>query len=450
MLLRILKLLPGLLILPLMVQAQTLNIQRDTLWQGTVQVAEAVRIDRSGVLRIAPGTHIQVENAAATISVQGLLQIEGTAAQPVIFETVQGWQGITFIEAQAGSRIEFAEFKNCAQALGIIATSPRISNNRFSNCEAAIKLLRESSAEIMDNSFIDNGTGLAIEMRSAPKVVGNSFRGHKQSGITASNSSRGLIENNSFVDNEQGIGILQRYPDKIRKNKFSDNRVGLYCYQTQNTPQIEDNLFRNNEFALVNFSFSFPEVRNNRFIENKTAIQNDQFGSALVQHNQFDQNGTAIFNNRKSNPKILLNRFSGNKLALFVDYSSYPQVRQNNFEKTAEGAQLGIYQSADWEKRSGSRKLVMKNAQARGSKNSLLGQAPTEYVDIVDLSENWWGEKNPELKRAIAGQNLDFFYDRSDKPLVTYKDFGPESYRLDEIKFQPVLSAPVADAGILP
>ncbi len=449
MLIRTLKLLPVFLLLPFLLQAQQLKIDKLVIWQGRVELTGPVQVDTTGILRIAPGTRVVATDVAQSITVQGKLLIEGDVDNPVFFDTVKGWQGINFIEGSAGSQIVQARFRDCAQALGIIATSPLISGNSFTRCDAAIKLLRESSSEIHNNEFIENGLGLGIEMRSAPKVVGNSFRGHTTSGITASNKSRGLIEGNHFEKNAQGVGLLQQYPDKVHKNTFIENRVALYCYQTQNTPQVEDNLFQDNEYGLVNFSFSFPAVRNNRFIGNKTAMQNDQFGSALVENNLFENNDTAVFNNRKSNPKIRLNSFSENRLALFVDYSSYPVVRQNNFKQTTEGARIGIYQSADWEKRSGSKQLVMKNAQTRGSKNAMLGQAPTKYTDIVDLSENWWGEKNPELESAASDQNVVFFYDRKDQPTVTYEGFGPDSYRLDEIRFQPVLKAPVNGTGPL-
>ena len=447
---RIFNLILGLVLLPLMVQAQTMVINSEMTWQGRMELSGPVQITASGVLTISAGTQVKILDPSHNISVQGQLFIDGTPENPVVFDSVKAWQGISFIESRPDSHILFAQFSDCAQALGIIATSPLISNNRFTNCEAAVKLLRESNAEIIDNHFVENGLGLGIEMRSSPRVAGNRFIGHKKSGISASNSSRGLLENNHFEKNEQGIGIYQPYPDKIIKNTFVENKVALYCYQTQNSIQIEENLFLNNEYGLVNFSFSFPSIKNNRFLKNKTAIQNDQFGSALVENNLFESNDTAIYNNRKSNPKINMNKFVGNKLGLFIDYSSYPLVRNNNFEKTVEGARLGVYQSADWEKRSGSKQLVMKNAQDRGSKNAMLGQAPTKYQDIVDLSENWWGEKTASLNSDQNNPNSSFFYDRMDKPTVTYEGFGPDSYRLDEIRFLPVLSEPVANAGPQP
>ncbi len=444
---RILKILLGLIFLPIISHGQPLVISTETEWQGVVEMTSSMQISATGRLHIAAGTRVIIINPAHSITVHGQILIEGTEAQPVIFDAVSGWKGIQFIEAKPGSRIVEARFSDCDQAIGIIATSPEIRDSHFINCTAAVKLLRESNAEIVNNLFTNNGLGLGIEMRSSPRVAGNQFVGHKNSGIVASNNSRGLIENNIFKQNEQGVGLLQKYPDKVRNNDFIENKVGLYCYQTQNTPLIEGNLFQKNEHGLVNFSFSFPAVKNNRFFGNKTALQNDQFGSALVEYNLFKENGTAIYNNRKSNPKIRMNSFSDNELALFVDYSSYPLVRKNNFNKTAEGARLGIYQSADWEKRSGSKQLVMKNAKQRKSQNAMLGQAPTEYTDIVDLSGNWWGEMTAQLDTATADQNLTFFYDRKDMPMVTYEGFGPDSYRLDEILFQPVLKSSVAGTG---
>ncbi|NIQ95422.1 MAG: hypothetical protein GWN87_15390 [Desulfuromonadales bacterium] len=109
--------------------------------------------------------------------------------------------------------------------------------------------------------------------------------------------------------------------------------------------------------------------------------------------------------------------------------------------------ELGIYQSADWEKRSGSKPLMQKEAVARKSKNRMLSQAPTEFRDFVDVSGNWWGEATAEMKEAGAGANLPFFHDRRDKEWVTYEGFGPDSYRIDRVVYHPWLDKPVAEVG---
>ena len=119
------------------------------------------------------------------------------------------------------------------------------------------------------------------------------------------------------------------------------------------------------------------------------AIRNDQYGSPLILHNLLVDNDTAIYNYRKSNPVIEKNLVKQNRLALFCDYSSYPQVRKNHFIANEMAVELGLFQSADWEKRSGSKGLMQQEALARKSKNPMLAQAPTSFVDMVDVSNNW-------------------------------------------------------------
>jgi len=141
------------------------------------------------------------------------------------------------------------------------------------------------------------------------------------------------------------------------------------------------------------------------------------------------------------------NLIIGNQLAMFVDYSSYPSVANNHFLDNRMAVKLGIYQSADWEKRSGSKRLVQKEASARRSKNPLLAQAPETFNDYVDVSGNWWGEQNAALQKAGEDANLAMFHDRHDQPTVTYPGFGEGSYALDVIRYAPWLKQPVPEVG---
>ena len=243
------------------------------------------------------------------------------------------------------------------------------------------------------------------------------------------------------------MGLLQPYPDLIEKNIFIDNKLALYCNQTKNTPHIKGNRFERNEMALVNYSFAYPVVEDNVFIDNKMALRNDQYGSPLVKHNLFKGNGTAIYNYRKSNPVVENNIIEQSDLAIYCDYSSYPKVKNNHFSDNKMAVELGIYQSADWEKRSGSKPLMKKEALARNSKNSMLSQAPTQFNDIVDVSGNWWGDILKILTKNSKDGNLEIFYDRLDKEWVTYEGFGPESYRVDLVKYTPWLDNPVSSVG---
>ncbi|PNU20544.1 hypothetical protein C2E25_06615 [Geothermobacter hydrogeniphilus] len=418
-----------------------------SLWQGEVRLTGPVEVPLETTLTIAAGCRVTAANPAAKLTVRGTLLVQGSESEPVVFQTPPGWQGIEFMESGGKSIIRQARFSDSEAALSSYGSHFEVTDSEFSNCRFGVRLLRESDPLIAGNRFIGGKIAIDNEMRSSPTIRDNLFRGFKQMAILASHNSRGMISNNRFIGNQQGVGLQQPYPDKVVDNLFRDNEIAMFCNQTKDTPQILNNRFENNRTALINYAFAYPRVRGNVFVGNGIAIRNDQYGSPFVENNRFEKNETAIYNYRKSNPRIRNNVIADNDLALFCDYSSYPLVRENNFLGNRQAVKLGIYQSADWEKRSGSKALVMQKSRERGSKNSMLAQAPTDFEDRIDVSKNWWGADNQRLAAADEQTNDDLFWDRHDQPTVVYEGFGPEAYQLDRVVFQPVLDAPVAAAG---
>lgn len=423
------------------------EVGTNTRWEGEITLQAAVTVPPGAVLTIAPGTRIRPAHAEAGISVRGRLIIQGTAERPVVFKRTAAWKGIEFFESRGENSIEHTRFEGAETAISALASSFSVTRGSFKECDTAIKLLREATLTVEDSQFADNRIGVDNQMKSTATLRRNRFSAHRETAILVTHNSTGLIEGNHFENNQQAIGAIQKFPGRILDNTFRANKTGIYCNQTQSTPLIRGNLFEQNENALVNLSFAYPAVESNRFLENTTAIRNDQFGSPRVIYNQFRGNGMALFNNRKSNPQLEKNQLENNQTAIFCDYSSYPKVRENNFRGNTMAVKLGIYQSADWEKRSGSKGIMAKSAAERNSQNPLLARAPTTFSDQVDVSGNWWGEKTADLVRAGKGGNLPFFHDRLDQPEVSYDGFGPEKYRLDQIVFAPWLEAEVPDAG---
>jgi nitrous oxidase accessory protein NosD len=416
-------------------------------WSGQVKLQEPVVVMPKAILVIAPGTQIVATTAEVKISVRGKIESQGTSAAPILFTGKSGWQGVEFMEGANGSELTWTEFESAAAAISSFATDFKVTNGTFRNNEYGIKLLRESNPVITASSFEDNQVGVANEMKSNAEIRDSRFKNHGRTAVLASHNSKGVIDGNTFVGNKQGITLLQRYPDRISNNSFIENEVGIYGNQTQSTPLIEQNYFEKNGSGILNFSFAYPVIRNNRFIDNKTAIHNDQYGSPLVEKNLFRDNETALYNYRKSNPKVQLNSFEKNDLALFCDFSAYPEVKDNHFLGNKTGVKLGIYQSADWEKRSGSKKIMQRQATERQSQNPLLAKAPETFNDFVDVSGNWWGDDTAHLEAAGKDGNSELFYDRHDEPEVTYKNYGPGVYSLDRVVFSPWLKEPVGGVG---
>ncbi len=416
-------------------------------WSGEINLRESVFISPQEVLVIAPGTKVRPLKVGARIAIKGVLKAQGTAAQPILFLGVPGWQGIEFMEAASGSTLEHVQFIDAETAISSSASSFAVRFCTFENCGTAIKLLRESNPQIETNQFTGNAIGIDNETKSSPLIRGNHFSGHKKTAILASHNSSGPIEGNTFERNEKGIGLIQKYPDRITGNTFRENVTGIFCNQTQSSPSIRNNTFEKNGKGLFNFSYAYPDVENNMFIGNETGIHNDQFSTPRVVHNHFLNNKTAIYSYRKSDPVVEYNLIENNQLALLCDFSSYPIVHRNNFSKNGMGVKLGIYQSGDWEKRFGSNAIRQKEAEARKSRNPLLVKTPPKINVAVDVRENWWGDDSAKLKKAGAEGNLEMFQDGRDQPQVKYEGFGPESYAVDVIHFAPWLTAPVADCG---
>jgi len=433
----------------LAVTARAQTVSGKVRWSGEVRLTEAVDVPHGATLTVAAGTRVLPLTAEAGLTVSGKLLIDGSGAAPVVFDAPPGWRGIQFTEGDAGSRIRYARFTRAAVALSTVATDFSVSNSVFSGCEVAIKLEREASPKIEDNLFADNDTGVANEMKSSPTIRNNRFSGHKKSAIFASHGSRGPIAGNRFVANQQGITLIQRYEGEITDNHFQANDTAIFCNQTQNTPRITNSRFEKNRVAVANVSFAYPLIENNQFNDNSTAIHNDQYGAPKVEHNLFRRNEMALYNYRKSNPVVHLNRFEGNQVALFCDFSSYPEVKKNDFLDNPLAVKLGIYQSADWEKRCGSKALMQQEAAARQTRNPMLASAPTEFTDVVDVSDNYWGKETAQIKAAGDQGNLTIFHDRHDQPEVSYEaaGFGPGMFRLDRVHYVPWLSEPVPGAG---
>ena len=418
-------------------------------WSGQVELSEPVVVGPKATLTIAAGSNIVAKTPQAKIRVQGILRVEGKPDAPVRFSGAQGWQGVEFMEAPHDSEIRWAEFSSAKAAISSFGTDFKVAHTVFKNNEFAIRLLRESSPEITNSTFENNQIGVANEMKSGAHIRDNRFVNHGRTAILASHNSTGPIIGNTFSGNKQALTLLRVYNDQVKENLFVDNEVGIYCNQTQSTPYIAGNRFENNKSGILNFSFDYPKIENNQFINNTTALHNDQYGSPEVQHNLFRGNETAIYNYRKSDPKVLRNRFEKNDLALFCDFSAYPKVKDNDFIGNAMGVKLGIYQSADWEKRSGSKTIMQRESAARQTQNPLLAQAPDQFNDYVDVSGNWWGDDTERLVALGEGGNSPLFHDRHDQPEVTYEDFGPGVYALDWVKYAPWLEAPVEAAGPL-
>jgi nitrous oxidase accessory protein NosD len=373
--------------------------------------------------------------------------VEGTEGAPVVFSSPAGWEGIEFRDS-AGSRISHARFFGARTALNAASSSLLLRGCVFRECEIALKLVRLSNPTVEDCVFQNNGIAVDQETRSTSVLRRNVFQKQRQTAVLVTHNCGGLIEGNRFEGNPKGIVLLRQYAGEISGNVFRENGIAVFCEQTRTSPILRGNRFEKNREGVSSVSFSSPRLEGNVFIGNQTALRNDQLGSPTVRHNLFRENGTAVTSLRRSAPRVEKNVLEGNRVALFCDYSSYPGVSANNFVGNGRGVELGGNQSADFEKRFGSRAVIERKSAAKRGKGP--GGPPPSSVpagEFIDVRGNWWGKDTSRLAAAGPNGNVEIFFDRSDRPTVTMEGYGEERFHLDQVRFHPWLERRVQDAG---
>ncbi len=416
-------------------------------WQGSMRLTETVTVARDAVLTVSAGSVIRFDKAQAVLRVLGSLRVLGTAESPVVFEGVDGWQGIEFVDSKSGSRIEQAVFAGAACAIGSRSSDFDLLDSEFRGGGTAVKLLRQSSPRIEGCRFEAGEIGIDVEMKSVPQISGSRFTGYRRAAILGSHNSAGRVEQNLFHSNERGISLLRNFPGTIAGNRFVNNSVGIHCDQTQNSPVIQGNVFVDNRTALVNLSFSMPTVEGNEFVDNGSAVVNDQLGSPKLVGNLFRNNGQAVRNLRRSDPLLKKNLFEKNDVAIFCDYASYPQIKKNNFSDNGLAVKLGAFQSADRERRTGSAVSEQKRRHGRLGQFAPLLPEPAASPGVIDVSDNWWGADTGLLAAAGAEGNVTIFFDRFDQSPDGENTDPLEAYLLDRVVYEPWLETPVTGAG---
>ena len=159
----IINLVVGLTVLSLTgpVLAQELNGK--VRWSGEVILDEPVLVHRDATLTIAAGTQLVIKDPKAKISVQGILQVNGTEAAPVSFTGLPGWEGIEFMEAPKGSVVRWADFHSAKAAIVSFETDFHVENCTFEEGEFGVRLMRESSPKIVNSLFKNNQIGIATQ-----------------------------------------------------------------------------------------------------------------------------------------------------------------------------------------------------------------------------------------------------------------------------------------------
>ena len=422
------------------------RLEGEVRWSGEVVMKGALRLPSTAELTLQPGTVIRIGKPDAVWKIEGGLRIQGTAENPVRFETVAGWQGIFVEQGAPPVEIHHAHFSAAETALFLQGARALVNQTFFRDCTVALKAVRESEVNIRESRFFDNGVGVDLELKSRAVIRDTVFSGHRDAALQAANNCALHIERCRFAENRRGVLGMRKFPGMLRKNRFVGNDQAIVCQRSGEGPSLSRNHFENNNEALVSTSFSRPQLSDNRFLRNRTAITGDQFAGGIFQYNLFEKNDIALHLTRRASPLVNFNIFRDNDVALFCDLGSYPLVRDNNFLGNPLAIKLGALQSAA-------------GALSQGAMAGSKGDAPEREMtpqqnglsaeqDYVDARGNWWGNATKTLRSPASAMQPTIFFDRDDYPAVDYSENTAGTGGLvDRVLYDPWRMAPVGDAG---
>jgi parallel beta-helix repeat protein len=146
------------------------------------QINNAIRIDTSGVLLVAPGVKFVV-SPKAKISVLGELHIMGSSNAPVtvVDKADQGFDNFLTLQTNKPVTVSHLNVNGAGIAIDVTAGSPLITDSVFAN-----------------NRF----NGMTISGSSRPTIRNCTISDAHAAGVIVSGQAQPLFENNSFSNNQ--------------------------------------------------------------------------------------------------------------------------------------------------------------------------------------------------------------------------------------------------------
>ena len=193
---------------------------------GTLQASLSPYVAFSGAavganqsLSIEPGVSIRFF-PAAQLSVFGTLTAVGTAAQPILFTSLQEgttnaapgqWFGLGFEPGSSASRLDHVIVRyggassSMSSELYINNSTPTISNSVISDSsQNGLLVLTNAGPVLMGNQFLNNaGYGVVLTGRSGP-ITGNTFDGNVN-GMKFSSDGSPVLTNNVFKNTKNDV-----------------------------------------------------------------------------------------------------------------------------------------------------------------------------------------------------------------------------------------------------
>ena len=264
------------------------TITQDTTWtqaNSPYILIGSVTVNPGFTLSIEPGTTVDLSSYSLMIG--GTLNAVGTSDNKIIFQTSYTFYSIRVqfsststswsSSSSTGCIVENAIFNSVS--ISVSNSSPKISNNYFTNNQLTSLSVSGGSPLIVNNAFDTRATCITISngYLGSPVISGNFI---KSSG--AGNYGVSCGNNVFFSDNNVTgcyVGIYVTGNATITRNLVTSNTVGLSTPVSIVT--VEGNTFANNTIGINGGG----TIRNNTFGNNQVGLMDSNINSNITQNN---------------------------------------------------------------------------------------------------------------------------------------------------------------------
>ncbi|HWR98014.1 MAG TPA: right-handed parallel beta-helix repeat-containing protein [Candidatus Methanoperedens sp.] len=395
-----------------------------TIWQGTVDVAEEVRVDAGATLVVQPGTTVRFATEKlpdgtpkARLLVHGTLVAQGTADEPIVFTSAApeprpgDWGGIVLEKTgESRNRLTHARIEYGAPGLTgmgarLIAEDIVIRRNL-----TGVYALQNFTGWIFRGSIVDNRVGVSYVQCSSFHLEDCEISGNEAGGVACLQGSSPTVRFSNIANNgPRGITCQQGSSPLIQGNAIRGNKQGIFL-ELQSRPQLDRNLITGNETGIWGEKLVFPTVEGNEIAGNGTGIYCNYSAYMVIHGNNIrDNRGFAL---------VL-----GDNMSILME-QQIPFRHLGKFYFSKPPAEV--------------------TAEALPEQTHKFQPYP-ENAGVVDARGNWWGrDANEEMAKLGEDGNAALIEDVHDKPDTFYEG---QSYRRDRAAFAPVAPEPIAAAG---
>lgn len=393
-------------------------------------------VELKGEYLIKAGAKVNLQSNTVVVFI-GKVKFSGVAGRKVIIKGLPN-SVIRFVQSEV-------EIRNAVisglESIEFIESKVNIEGVQFKNNKVGIKVTRNSNAQFKSTILNNNEIGLAVELKSSCMVEDSKFE-KNLAGVVLGQQGVCEIRKSNFNSNKTGIFVNRDGLLSLSGSKLNENERAVDIYQNIGS-SITGNIFSKNQTAIFGEVFTQVNIEKNDFIENNTAVDFLQVVTGKIRNNIFKNNKTAILLEKKSSPDIRNNSFEENDVGVLCNFSSYPTITKNNFLKNKLHIKLGEFQSADFENRTGSRAIQLKEVVEKQSRRSAQFNEKQKaiYSGEVFAKNNYWDENT--IKEFKTKENISTIYDGFDLKEVTYEGYGNEKYAIDIVNYKPYLTTPV-------